>query len=104
MITPWSGKSSGECRVGRIRFAYVLRQICEIKTVADFDWVRAAEVETWIRDVLAEGRGLNGPDFTETEVTAAFEKLKQCVYAIDGLSRKYVFSLLKVLLVLLQFS
>ena len=70
----------------------------------DFDWVRAAEVETWIRDVLAEGRGLNGPDFTETEVTAAFEKLKQCVYAIDGLSRKYVFSLLKVLLVLLQFS
>ena len=93
-----SGKKNLECMCPEpVQRAHSL-QIGEIKMNADFDWARAAEAEAWMRDFLAEGRGLNGSDFTESEVTAAFKKLKQGVHGIDGLSRKYVFPLLDVLI------
>ena len=90
-----SGKKNLECLCPEpVQRAHYLR-IGEIKTNADFDWARAADAEAWIHDFLAAGRGLNGAEFTEAEVTSAFKKLKQCSHGIDGLSKKQLFPLLQ---------
>ena len=83
VIRQMSGKKNLECKCPEPVQRAHYRKIGELKTNADFDWARAAEAEAWIRDFLAEGRGLNGAAFTEAEVTSAFKKLNQCSNGID---------------------
>ena len=91
VIRQMSGKKNLECKCPEPVQRAHYRKIGELKTNADFDWARAAEAEAWIHDFLAAGRGLNGAEFTEAEVTSAFENLKQCSSVIDGLSKNICF-------------